>query len=82
MSLSLIIICYSWFSRPVSDIEKIYNIIRELGQDRESVRITEINELCTNKGYNEDQVMACIDEYEELNVWQVNQTRTKVTFAN
>lgn len=74
--------CYSWFSRPVSDIEKIYNIIRELGVDRESVRITEINELCTNKGYNEDQVMACIDEYEELNVWQVNQTRTKVTFAN
>jgi DNA replication licensing factor MCM7 len=37
-------------------------------------------EKCVSKGHNRDQVDSCIEEYEELNVWQVNQTRTKITF--
>lgn len=48
--------------------------------DSKTVKITEVIEKCATKGYNPDQVDACIEEYEELNVWQVNQTRTKLTF--
>ena len=45
-----------------------------------SVKVTEVMEQCTTKGYKPDQVDACIEEYEELNVWQVNQAHTKITF--
>lgn len=65
----------------VSTVDKIYNLIREIGSDQRSVRMADILERCTSKGYNQDQVMECIEEYEELNVWQVNQARTKVTFV-
>lgn len=39
-----------------------------------------IMDRCTAKGYKPDQVEKCIEEYEKLNVWQVNQTRTNITF--
>ena len=32
------------------------------------------------KGYTPDQYEECLDEYERLNVWQVNQSRTRITF--
>lgn len=32
------------------------------------------------KGFTIDQFNACIDEYEELNVWTVNETKTRLTF--
>lgn len=38
-------------------------------------------ERCTNKGFTPAQVDECVEEYEELNVWQVNQTRTTLTFV-
>lgn len=37
-------------------------------------------ERCCTKGFKPDQIDKCIEEYEQLNVWQVNQTRTKITF--
>lgn len=30
-------------------------------------------------GFKPDQVQECIEEYEELNVWQVNAARTRIT---
>lgn len=45
-----------------------------------SVKVTDVMEQCTSKGFKPDQVDACIEEYEELNVWQVNQAHTKITF--
>ncbi|KAK4879036.1 hypothetical protein RN001_007182 [Aquatica leii] len=66
--------------RPPNINDKIFAIIRELAGDNKTVTMGTIIEKCTNKGYKPDQIDACIEEYEELNVWQVNQTRTKVTF--
>lgn len=45
-------------------------------------RISEIMDRCTTKGFKPDQVDKCIDEYEGLNVWQVNQARTHITLVN
>ncbi|XP_058828306.1 DNA replication licensing factor Mcm7 [Topomyia yanbarensis] len=60
--------------------DKIFALIRELAGASKTVKISDVAERCTTKGYKPDQVDACIEEYEELNVWQVNQTRTKLTF--
>jgi len=63
--------------------DKIFNLIRDLAAPAKgvrSVKVTDVMEQCTTKGFKPDQVDACLDEYEELNVWQVNQARTKITF--
>ncbi|XP_065079085.1 DNA replication licensing factor Mcm7 [Ochlerotatus camptorhynchus] len=60
--------------------DKIFALVRELAGSSKTVKISDVLERCTTKGYKPDQMDACIEEYEELNVWQVNQTRTKITF--
>ncbi|KAG5676416.1 hypothetical protein PVAND_006254 [Polypedilum vanderplanki] len=60
--------------------DRIFAIIRELAGNQKTVKISDVMDRCTTKGYKPDQVDVCIEEYEELNVWQVNQTRTKITF--
>lgn len=66
--------------RPPSVNDKIFALIRELAGDQKTVKVSDIIERCSTKGYNRQQVDSCIEEYEELNVWQVNQTHTKLTF--
>ena len=34
----------------------------------------------TTKGFKPDQLDKCMDEYEKLDVWQINQAKTKLTF--
>ncbi|CAG9772663.1 unnamed protein product [Ceutorhynchus assimilis] len=65
--------------RPPNVNDKIFDIIGELAGGEKTVKISQVLEKCASKGYNPDQVDSCIEEYEELNVWQVNQTRTKLT---
>lgn len=60
--------------------DRIFAVIRELAGNQKTVKISDVMDRCTTKGYKPDQVDICIEEYEELNVWQVNQTRTKITF--
>jgi len=63
--------------------DKIFAIIREMAPSKgvKSVKVSDVVEQCTTKGFKPDQVDACIEEYEELNVWQVNQAHTKITFV-
>lgn len=68
------------FYRPPSVTDKIYALIREIAGDDKTVKLADILEKCISKGYKPDQVDECIEAYEELNVWQVNQTRTKITY--
>ena len=49
--------------------------------NQRSLRINDIMAACTTKGYKPDHIDACLEEYEELNVWQVNQAHTKLTFV-
>lgn len=60
--------------------DKIFALIRELAGQEKTVKIADIIDRCTTKGFKPDQIDHCIDEYEELNVWQVNQSKTKITF--
>lgn len=61
--------------------DKIFTLIRDLAGDAKTVTFADVYNRCTSKGYKRDQIDACIDEYEELNVWQVNNNRTKLTFV-
>lgn len=61
--------------------DKIYSVIRELAGESKTVKMAEVMERCTSKGYKPDQIEECLEEYEELNVWQINQARTKITFV-
>ncbi|XP_064615400.1 DNA replication licensing factor mcm7-like [Liolophura sinensis] len=69
--------------RTQNPTDQIFAIVREMAPQKgvKSVKLADIMEQCTSKGFKPDRVDACIEEYEELNVWQVNQARTKLTFV-
>lgn len=46
-----------------------------------TVKMTDAVERCASRGFRPNQIEEAIEEYEELNVWQVNQARTKITFV-
>ena len=66
--------------RPQSTMDKIFTLIRDLAGDLRVVRMADLQERCISKGYKPDQINECIEEYEQLNIWHLNQARTKVTF--
>lgn len=66
-------------SRSARPIDAIYSIIREMA-DPDTVRFDNARQRILAKGYTPDQYEECLDEYERLNVWQVNQSRTRITF--
>lgn len=61
----------------------IFSLLRELAGEgsARSVRLTEAEQRCVSRGFTPAQFQAALDEYEELNVWQVNQARSRVTFV-
>lgn len=65
---------------PHQATNKIYALIRDLKGDEKTVKVSDIMDKCTSKGFKLDQVNDIIEEYELLNVWQVNQARTRITF--
>uniref|UniRef100_A0A1B0FC91 DNA replication licensing factor MCM7 n=1 Tax=Glossina morsitans morsitans TaxID=37546 RepID=A0A1B0FC91_GLOMM len=66
--------------RTLATSDNIFAANRELAGHSNTVKITDIMDRCANKGCKSDQVDKCIEDYEELNVWQVNMGRTKITF--
>ena len=44
-------------------------------------RFDEARQHILARGYTPDQFEDCLQEYERLNVWQVNQSRTRITFV-
>ncbi|XP_043463646.1 DNA replication licensing factor Mcm7 [Leptopilina heterotoma] len=61
-------------------IKRIFDLIKELAGEKKTVKVSEVMERCTNKGFDRSKVNDVIEEYESLNVLQVNQSRTKITF--
>ena len=57
-------------------------MIREMAPatGSKSVKLSDVMEVVTSKGFKPDLVQVCIEEYEDLNVWQVNTARTRLTF--
>lgn len=59
----------------------IFATVRELVSEGQSVRFSEAEQRCISRGFTPAQFQAALDEYEELNVWQVNAARTRITFV-
>ncbi|KAK7090570.1 DNA replication licensing factor mcm7-like [Littorina saxatilis] len=62
--------------------DQIYAVIREMAPEKggKSIKMSDVMEQCTSKGFKPDQIDECIEEYEELNVWQANTAKTRLTF--
>ncbi|KAG1688663.1 DNA replication licensing factor mcm7 [Nymphon striatum] len=64
--------------------DQIFAIIRDMVSeisDSKTIKMVDAVERCTSKGYKPDQVDEALEEYEELNVWHINQARTRITFV-
>ncbi|XP_038050224.1 DNA replication licensing factor mcm7-B-like isoform X1 [Patiria miniata] len=59
----------------------VFSIIREMVSGKQSVKFADARQTCLAKGFTNDQFEEALDAYEELNVWQVNNARTKITFV-
>ncbi|XP_003278107.1 DNA replication licensing factor MCM7 isoform X1 [Nomascus leucogenys] len=59
----------------------VFATVRELVSGDRSVRFSEAEQRCISRGFTPAQFQAALDEYEELNVWQVNASRTRITFV-
>jgi DNA replication licensing factor MCM7 len=70
------------FQRAKSTSDQIFAIIREMAPSsgQRVVSLQEAQEKCARKGFKLDAFNECIDSYENLNVWLVNNTRSKITF--
>ncbi|CAD5116938.1 DgyrCDS5777 [Dimorphilus gyrociliatus] len=66
-----------------SPTDMIFALIQEMipPSGPRTVKLADIIDRCTSKGFTPDQVEKTVDEYEELNVWQVNSGRSKLTFV-
>merc|ERR1712088_1260672 len=62
--------------------DKIYSVIREMAGTQKVLKISDVKERCMSKGYKPDQIDEAIEEYEELNVFSINQAKTKITFID
>jgi len=68
-------------ARPVS--EQISAIVRRIrgAKGEDSVSMKEIRDQCNQAGFTNEQIDHCMEQYENVNVWHINQNRTKVTFV-
>ncbi|KAF8533734.1 MCM2/3/5 family-domain-containing protein [Trichophaea hybrida] len=59
---------------------KIFRIIRTAAGRGNEVPMRVIRERVLAKGYTEDALVKCVEEYEGLDVWQVSENGTKLVF--
>ncbi|CAG08303.1 unnamed protein product [Tetraodon nigroviridis] len=67
----------------------IFSLVRELATEGVAgrsgaggvVRMAEAEQRCVSRGFTPAQFQEALEEYEELNVWQVNQARSRITFV-
>ena len=70
------------FCRAQNITDQVFAVIKEMAPQKgmKAIKMNDVMERCTSKGFKPDQVDECIEEYEELNVWQINQAKTKLIF--
>lgn len=67
----------------------IFSLVRELSTEGVAgrggaggvVRMAEAEQRCVSRGFTPAQFQEALEEYEELNVWQINQARSRITFV-
>ncbi|XP_035983081.1 DNA replication licensing factor MCM7 isoform X2 [Fundulus heteroclitus] len=73
-------------SRAQRPADVIFSLVRELATEGRGgsggvVRMAEAEQRCVSRGFTPAQFQEALEEYEELNVWQINQARTRITFV-
>lgn len=70
-------------------IERIYDIIRTMSKDPEDgwrlveeLRLQEVRERVLAKGFKIQDLEKCLEDYEDMNIWFVNDARTKLTWIS
>lgn len=69
-------------------MSSIYNLIRDLAMSKSvssevlEVQYTELEPMVLHKGFTQEQLQQCLEEYSTLNVWSVDAARTRVTFVD
>lgn len=64
-------------------ISKIYQLIREYANTLtgdDAVKVATVQAMVVRKGYTQQQFQTCLEEYQNLQVWQVNRTGTEIYF--
>lgn len=68
--------------RPQTVTDQVYSLIRDMVPDSgtQSLKMADVMERCTSRGFKPDQVFETIEEYESLNVLHMNTAKTRITF--
>jgi len=61
------------------EVDRIYQFILSIAEGSKTIKVQDIKDRSTAKGYKPDAIDRCLEEYESLDVWQLNQARTKLT---
>ena len=67
-------------------LSAVYNIVRDLASARATaggsmaVKYADVEPAVIHRGYTQEQLNECLEEYANLNVWHVNASRTQITF--
>ena len=63
---------------------RIYSLIRDhaTARGQTTVNYAAIERTLLTKGFTQEQIDACLEEYEGIAVWQINSSRTQITFVN
>ena len=60
---------------------RIVNNIKRLAEGTNMAKIADIMDRCIAYGFKPDEINEVIDEYAEMNVWQINDARTKISIV-
>ncbi len=69
-------------NRPKSTNDHIFALVREM-VPTEGPRVVDFKEAldkCARKGFTPDLFNECIKTYEDLNIWLVNNARSRISF--
>jgi len=69
-------------SRGQQEVDRIYQFILSIAEGSKTVKVQDIRDRATSKGFKPDAIDRCLEEYESLDVWQLNQARSKLTISN
>ena len=68
--------------RPQNISDQIFAVIKDMLPESgtKTIKMSAAIDRCISKGFKPDQIEECIEEYEELNVWQIDTKKTKIMF--
>merc|ERR1712113_322929 len=69
-------------SRGQQEVDRVYQFILQIAEGSKTIKVQDIRDRATSKGFKPDAIDRCLEEYESLDVWQLNQARSKLTIIN